>query len=77
MPHEGDLRRGRAGGLIDEVAEVALQGQGLGSEVAGGFDGVIGEKGVEACSRWDVPRATSSGIRRLAPLYPQNPRQQL
>ena len=39
LPHEINLRRGEAVGLVDEVAEGVLQGQGLGGEGAGGFDG--------------------------------------
>ena len=47
MPHEVNLRRGRAVGLGDEVVERALQGQGLGGE--GGLDGtsILGARGVE------------------------------
>lgn len=37
-PQEGNLRRGQAVGLIDEIAKDALQGQSLGGEGAGGFD---------------------------------------
>ena len=36
FPHEGDLRRGQGVGLVDEVAEGALQFQSLGGEGAGG-----------------------------------------
>ena len=35
LPHEGDLHRGRGTGLVDEVAEGALQAQGFGGEGAG------------------------------------------
>ena len=38
MPHELNLRRGQGVGLVDEVAEGALQGQGFGGEGAGGLD---------------------------------------
>src|ERR1017187_5485791 len=37
-PYEINLRRGQAGGLVDEVAEGALQFQGLGGTGAGGFN---------------------------------------
>ena len=40
MPHEGNLRRGEAISLVDEVAEGALQVQGFGGEDAGGGDAV-------------------------------------
>jgi hypothetical protein len=36
LPHEGNLRPGQGVGLVDEVAEGALQGQGFGGEGAGG-----------------------------------------
>ena len=36
LPHQGDLRRGEGVGLVDEVAERALQGQGFGGEGEGG-----------------------------------------
>ena len=39
MPHEGNLRRGQAVGLVDQVAERALQFQGFGGEGAGGGHG--------------------------------------
>jgi hypothetical protein len=50
LPHEGDLGRGEAVGLVDEVAQGALQLQGLGGKGAGGFDGagVFVAQGVEA-----------------------------
>jgi len=40
LPHQGDLCLGQGPGLVDEVAEGALQGQGFGSEGVGGDDGV-------------------------------------
>ncbi len=43
MPHEGDLRWGEGVGLVDEVAEGALQGQAFGGEVWGGGGGAEGE----------------------------------
>ena len=39
LPHQGDLCRGEGVGLVDEVAEGALQGQGFGGEGAGRRDG--------------------------------------
>src|ERR1039458_648479 len=39
FPHEINLRRGQGVGLVDEVAERALQDQGFGGAGAGGFDG--------------------------------------
>jgi hypothetical protein len=39
LPHESNLRRGQAVGLVDEVAERALQFQSLGGEGAGGSQG--------------------------------------
>ena len=36
FPHEFNLRRCQGVGLVDEVAEGALQSQGLGGECAGG-----------------------------------------
>src|ERR1017187_8490197 len=39
FPHEINLRRGQAVGLVCEVAEGALQFQGFGGEGAGGLDG--------------------------------------
>ena len=40
FPHQFNLRRDQAIGLVDEVAEGApLQFQGFGGEGAGGFDG--------------------------------------
>jgi hypothetical protein len=50
LPHEGDLGGGEGVGLVDEVAEGALQGQFFGGEGAGGFDGagVLVPRGVEA-----------------------------
>ena len=39
MPHELNLRRGQGIGLVDEVAEGALQFQGFGGEGEGGLDG--------------------------------------
>ena len=39
MPHEFNLRRGQAVGLVDEVAEGAFQSQRFGGEGAGGLDG--------------------------------------
>jgi hypothetical protein len=36
LPHQGNLRRGQGVGLVDEVAERALQFQGFGGEDAGG-----------------------------------------
>ena len=39
MPQEFNLHRGEGVGLVDEVAEGALQGQGFGGAGAGGFDG--------------------------------------
>jgi hypothetical protein len=49
LPHELYLRWGLAIGLVDEVAEGALQGQGFNGEGAGGFDGagVFGAQGVD------------------------------
>ena len=37
MPHELGLRRGKGVGLVDQVAEGALQGQGFDGEGAGGW----------------------------------------
>ena len=37
MPQESDFGRGESVGLVDEVAEGALQGQGFGGEGAGGL----------------------------------------
>ena len=50
MPHELDLRRDQGVGLVDEVAEGALQGQGFGGEGASGLDraGVSGAQRVKA-----------------------------
>ena len=50
MPHQGDLGWGQAVGLVDEVAERALQSQRFGGEGAGGFDGagVLVTQGLEA-----------------------------
>jgi hypothetical protein len=50
LPHHGDLGGGEGIGLVDEVAEGALQGQGFGGEGAGGFEGagVFVAQGVEA-----------------------------
>ena len=62
FPREGNLRRGEGVGLVDEVAEGALQGQRLGGEGAGGFEGACPlfvpleylEKGFETRLRqWD------------------------
>jgi len=39
LPHEGDPGGGEAVGLVDQIAEGALQGQGFGGEGSGGFDG--------------------------------------
>ena len=39
MPHEGDLGWGEGVGLVDEVAEGALEGQGFDGEGAGWGDG--------------------------------------
>jgi hypothetical protein len=39
LPHEFNLPQGQAIGLIDEVAERALQAQGFGGEGVGGVDG--------------------------------------
>jgi len=39
LPHQGNLRRGQAVGLIGEVAEGALQFEGFGGEGAGGGNG--------------------------------------
>ena len=39
LPQQVDLRWGQGVGLVDEVAEGALQGLGFGGEGAGGFDG--------------------------------------
>jgi len=36
LPHQPNLRRGRAVGLVDEVAKHALYRQGFGGEGAGG-----------------------------------------
>ena len=38
FPWQLNLRRGQAVGLVNEVAERALQGQGFGGTGAGGFD---------------------------------------
>jgi len=49
--HSSSISAGvRAVGLVDEVAEGALQGQGFGGEAAGGFEGagVLVAQGVEA-----------------------------
>jgi hypothetical protein len=45
----GDLGGGEGVGLVDKVAEGALQGQGFGGEGAGGFEGarVFVAQGVE------------------------------
>ena len=50
FPHQSNLRRGQAVGLVCEVAEGALQFQGLGGEGAGGLEsaGAFLAKGVEA-----------------------------
>ena len=50
LPHEGDLCRGQAVGLVDEIAEGALQGQDSGGDGAGGGDGsgVFVAQGMEA-----------------------------
>ena len=50
MPHEINLRRGKAVGLVDEVAQDALQFHSFGGEGAGGFvgAGVFGARSVEA-----------------------------
>ena len=49
-PYQGELGWGQGAGLVDEVAEGALQGQGFGGEGAGGFDGagVLVPQGVKA-----------------------------
>jgi len=39
LPHELNLRRGQGVGLVDEVAEGALQVQGFSGKGAGGGDG--------------------------------------
>ena len=39
LPHQGNLRWGQGVGLVDEVAEGALQLQGFGGEGAGRVDG--------------------------------------
>jgi len=39
LPHELNLRRGQGVGLVDEVAERALQVQGFSGKGAGGGDG--------------------------------------
>ena len=39
MPHELNLRRGQGVGLVDEVAEGALQVQGFSGKGAGAGDG--------------------------------------
>ena len=36
LPHQSNLRRGEGVGLVDKVAEGALQSQGFGGEGAGG-----------------------------------------
>ncbi len=50
LPHQGDLGGGEGVGLVDEVAEGALKGQGLGCECAGGGEGagVFIAQGLEA-----------------------------
>ena len=50
FPHESNLGRGQAVGLVCEVAERALQVQGFGGEGAGGLDGAGAflAQGVEA-----------------------------
>ena len=50
MPQEGNLRLGQAVGLVDEIAEGALQGQDSGGDGAGGGDGsgVFVAQGMEA-----------------------------
>ena len=50
FPHQLNLRRGQAVGLVDEVAEGGLQVQDFGGEGAGGFDaaGVFISQGVKA-----------------------------
>ena len=50
LPHASNLRRGQGVGLVDEVAEGALQGQGFGGEGAGGLEsaGAFLAQGVEA-----------------------------
>ena len=50
LPHEFNLRRGQAVGLIDQLAERALQAQGFGGEGAGGLNGsgVLLAQGKEA-----------------------------
>jgi hypothetical protein len=39
LPHQINLRRGQGAGLVDEVAEGALQVQSFGGEGAGGLEG--------------------------------------
>ena len=50
MPHQGDLRRGQGVGLVDEVAEGALQGRRFGGTGTGRGDGagVFVAQGVKA-----------------------------
>ncbi len=50
FPHEIDFGRGKGVGLVDEIAEGALQVQSFGGEGPGGFDGagVLGPQGVDA-----------------------------
>jgi hypothetical protein len=63
LPYEGDLRRGQGVGLVDEVAEGALQGQGFGGEGAGGFD----RSSVRA---WSVERRRRSAAVSCPPHLP-------
>jgi hypothetical protein len=64
FPHESNLRRGQGVGLVDEVAEGVLQGQGFGGEGAGGCSEKLklGKQKAEIARR----RERRSGLLRLA-----------
>ncbi len=72
MPHQGDLGRGEGAGLVDEVAEGALESQGFSGENAGGGDGAAAFVGQGVRGRWRR-EGTGSGQKHLVVLLPQLP----
>jgi hypothetical protein len=72
LPHQFNLRLAQAVGLVDEVAERALQGQGFGGEGAGGGNGagVFVAQGVRCWRRTEGAGPGQNNSFGLLPLLP-------
>ena len=75
LAHQGDLGWGEDAGLVDKVAEGALQGQGFGGEGAGGGEcaGVFVAQGVRGWRRTEAAGPGQDNLVVLLPLRPSPP----